>query len=113
MRVIPWRIAPASGVLAESLVSWVPSHASRSSRSGRALAWRIRTRSSGGWRHGIVGQFRQSVFGRLGGYDDVNDANRLGRDPAMWWIIGGQAVTKQFTVKNAKPVARAYLFGVR
>ena len=32
-----------------------------------------------GW-HGI--QFRQSVFGRLGGYDDVNDADRLGRDPA-------------------------------
>ena len=28
-------------------------------------------------RHGMVGQFRQSVFGRLGGYDDVNDANRL------------------------------------
>ena len=32
-----------------------------------------------GW-HGITGQFRQSVFGRLGGYDDVNDADRLGRD---------------------------------
>ena len=31
-------------------------------------------------RHGMVGQFRQSVFGRLGGYDDVNDADRLGRD---------------------------------
>ena len=34
-------------------------------------------------RHGMVGQFRQSLFGRLGGYDDVNDADRLGRDPAM------------------------------
>ena len=40
-------------------------------------------------RHGMVGQFRQSVFGRLGGYDDVNDADRLGRDPAMRWIVGG------------------------
>ncbi len=30
-------------------------------------------------RHGMVGQFRQSVFGRLGGYDDVNDADRPGR----------------------------------
>ena len=29
-------------------------------------------------RHGMVGQFRQSVYGRLG-YDDVNDADR---DPA-------------------------------
>ncbi len=26
-----------------------------------------------GW-HGMVGQLRQSVLGRLGGYDDVNDA---------------------------------------
>jgi hypothetical protein len=46
-------------------------------------------------RHGMVGQFRQSVFGRVGGYDDVNDADRLGRDPAMRWIVGGHAVTKQ------------------
>jgi len=29
-----------------------------------------------GW-HGMTGQFRQSVFGRLGGYEDVNDAGRL------------------------------------
>ena len=43
----------------------------------------------------MVGQFRQSVYGRLGGYDDVNDADRLGRDPAMRWIVGGHAVTKQ------------------
>ena len=29
------------------------------------------------------------VSGRLGGYEDVNDANRLGRDPAMRWIVDG------------------------
>jgi hypothetical protein len=46
-------------------------------------------------RHGMVGQFRQSVFSRLGGYDDVNDADRLGRDPAMRWIVGGKAVERQ------------------
>ena len=46
-------------------------------------------------RHGMVGQFRQSVFGRLGGYDDVNDADRLGRDPAMRWIVGGKAIERQ------------------
>ena len=34
-----------------------------------------------GW-HRMTGLFRQSVFGRLGGYEDVNDAERLGRDPA-------------------------------
>ena len=42
--------------------------------------------------HGFVGQFRQSIFGRLGGYDDVNDADRLGRDPAIRWIVGGRAI---------------------
>jgi hypothetical protein len=45
--------------------------------------------------HGMVGLFRQSTFGRLGGYEDVNDADRLGHDPAMRWIVGGGAVTKQ------------------
>jgi hypothetical protein len=47
-----------------------------------------------GW-HGMTGLFRQSVFGRLGGYEDVNDAERLGRDPAMRWIVGGKAVERQ------------------
>jgi len=45
--------------------------------------------------YGIVNLLRQSVFGRLGGYEDVNDADRLSLDPAMRWIVGGNAVTKQ------------------
>ena len=45
--------------------------------------------------HGMVGLFRQSTFGRVGGYEDVNDADRLGRDPAMRWIVGGHAVVRQ------------------
>ena len=44
--------------------------------------------------HAMQGLFRQSVFGRLGGYEDVNDADRLGCDPAMRWIVGGRAVAK-------------------
>ena len=47
-----------------------------------------------GW-HGMTGQFRQSLFGRVGGYEDVNDADRLGRDSAMRWIVGGKAVERQ------------------
>src|SRR5215472_17329497 len=31
-------------------------------------------------RHALAGLFRQSVFGRLAGYEDVNDAERLHRD---------------------------------
>ena len=53
------------------------------------------TRRGKNGRHGLVGQFRQSVFGRLGGYDDVNDADRLSLDPVIRWIVGGHAVTKQ------------------
>ena len=53
------------------------------------------TRRGKNARHGLAGQFRQSLFGRLGGYDDVNDADRLSLDPVMRWIVGGHAVMKQ------------------
>jgi Transposase DDE domain group 1 len=33
----------------------------------------------------------RSVFGRLAGYENVNDAERLRHDPAMRWIVGGNA----------------------
>ena len=42
-------------------------------------------------RHALAGLFRQSIFGRLAGYEDVNDAQRLRHDPAMRWIVGGKA----------------------
>ena len=43
-------------------------------------------------RHVLSGLLRQSVFGRLAGYEDVNDANRLAWYPAMRWIVGGRSV---------------------
>ena len=43
-------------------------------------------------RHRLAGLLRQSVFGRLAGYEDVNDAERLCRDPAMRWVVGDQAI---------------------
>jgi hypothetical protein len=42
-------------------------------------------------RHALAGLFRQSVYGRLAGYEDVNDAERLRHDPAMRWVVGGRA----------------------
>src|SRR3954453_23627289 len=33
------------------------------------------------------------VFGRLAGYEDVNDAERLCRDPAMRWVVGDRAIS--------------------
>jgi hypothetical protein len=44
-------------------------------------------------RHRLAGLLRQSVFGRLAGYEDVNDADRLSRDPAMRWVVGEGAIT--------------------
>ena len=32
--------------------------------------------------HRLLGLLRQAVYGRLAGYEDVNDAERLARDPA-------------------------------
>src|SRR3984893_9739773 len=43
-------------------------------------------------RHLLVGLLRQSVFGRLAGYEDVNDAERLCHDPAMRWVVGDRAI---------------------
>ena len=45
--------------------------------------------------HSLVGLLRQSTFGRLAGYPDVNDADRLSRDPVMRQIVGGRAALGQ------------------
>src|SRR6516225_10249825 len=50
------------------------------------------TRTGKNGRHALVRLLRPSVFGRLAGYEDVNDAERLRHDPAMRWIVGGKAV---------------------
>src|SRR5262249_18206943 len=60
----------------------------RSAVAGETLA-DARTGKNGC--HALVGLLRQSVFGRLAGYEDVNDADRLRHDPAMRWIVGGKA----------------------
>jgi hypothetical protein len=50
----------------------------------------VRTGKNG--RHRLAGLLRQSVFGRLAGYEAVNDAERLCRDPATRWVVGHQAI---------------------
>src|ERR1017187_3701324 len=59
--------------------------------AGQTLADGRRGRNG---RHDLIGMLRQSVFGRVAGYENLNDADRLGRDPAMRWIVGGRAATK-------------------
>jgi Transposase DDE domain group 1 len=60
--------------------------------AGQALT-DIRTGRNG--RHTLTAQLRQAIFGRLAGYEDVNDADRLAHDPAMRWVVGGRAVTEE------------------
>src|ERR1035437_3262418 len=52
--------------------------------AGSALSECRRGRNT---RHLLTGLLRQSVFGRLAGYEDVNDADRLAHDPAMRAVV--------------------------
>src|SRR5215207_11722339 len=45
-------------------------------------------------RHRLLGLLRQAVYGRLAGYEDVNDAARLARDPAMRAIVGREGLDR-------------------
>ena len=43
---------------------------------------------------------RQSVYSRLAGYEDTNDALGLARDPAMQAVVGRRALEKQAASTN-------------
>ena len=42
-------------------------------------------------RHDVMAMLRQAAYGRIGGHEDVNDADHLRDDPAMRRVIGGHA----------------------
>ena len=44
--------------------------------------------------HTMTALLRQAVLGRLAGYEDTNDADRLRVDPAMRHVVGGRAKDK-------------------
>jgi hypothetical protein len=46
-------------------------------------------------RHLLAGLLRQSVFGRLAGYEDVNDADRLAHDPTMRAVVGRDGLDRR------------------
>ena len=48
------------------------------------------SRSGRNIRHHLVPLLRQSIYSRLAGYDDTNDAERLSQDPAMRVVVGWQ-----------------------
>ena len=54
-------------------------------------SWELRDNRTGrNSRHNPVAMFRQSLFGRLAGYDDVNDAGRLPCGPVIRSKSGGR-----------------------
>ena len=50
--------------------------------------------------HPLLPLHRQSVYSRLAGYEDTNDAERLAQDPAMRVIVGWQGTDKQAASTN-------------
>src|SRR6516225_7369039 len=53
------------------------------------------TRTGQNTQHGLLALLRQSLYSRLAGYEDVNDAERLCLDPALRAVVGGRAKDKQ------------------
>ena len=45
--------------------------------------------------HNLTALLRQSIYSRLAGYDDTNDADRLSIDPVMRPVVGGRAVNRR------------------
>jgi hypothetical protein len=51
-------------------------------------------------RHHLVPLLRQSIYSRLAGYDDTNDAERLSQDPAMKVVVGWQGSDRNAASTN-------------
>src|SRR4051794_29707090 len=62
------------------------------------------TRTGQNSQNSLVALLRQSIYSRLAGYEDVNDAERLCRDPALRTVVGGRA--KEHTAASTSEMAR-------
>jgi hypothetical protein len=62
------------------------------------------TRTGQNTQHSLLALLRQSIYSRLAGYEDVNDAQRLCLDPALRAVVGGRA--KEHTAASTSEMAR-------
>ena len=56
--------------------------------------------------HQLLPLLRQSIYSRLAGYEDVNDAERLCVDPAMRHVVGGRASQPEKPAASSSEVGR-------
>ena len=68
--------------------------------TGAASQLLTEQRTGGNIQHELVALLRQSVYSRLAGYPDTNDADRLARDPAPRLVVSRRASGKQAAGRN-------------
>jgi hypothetical protein len=71
------------------------------------------TRTGLNTQHSLLALLRQSLYSRLAGYEDVNDAERLCLDPAPRIVVGGRAKDNTAVSPARWPASRQRYFPPR